>query len=135
MTLEKGVQLGTAKRYKPDVVVVNENTVIEGGCATVTAIPANSSERYEQLQKASSLPESDVDRTQMTQLKQLLFENTYVFALNDAELGCTDPVQHIIETGSHPPIKQQPYRTPFVQRETIGEMIDTMRARHCETVD
>ncbi|MCG8624504.1 MAG: hypothetical protein MJE68_21235 [Proteobacteria bacterium] len=55
MTLEKGVQLGTAKHYKPDVVVVNENTVIKGGCATVAATPANSSERYEQLQKALSL--------------------------------------------------------------------------------
>ena len=67
VTLEKGVQLGTAKRYKPDVVVLNENTVIEGGCATVAATPANSSERHEQLQKALSLPESDVDRAQMTQ--------------------------------------------------------------------
>ena len=52
-----------------------------------------------------------------------------MFELNDAELGCTDLVQHMIETGSHPPIKQQPYRTPFVQREKIGEMIDDMTER------
>ena len=52
-----------------------------------------------------------------------------MFALNDAELGCTDLVQHVIETGRHPPIKQQPYRTPFAQREKIGQMIDDMKER------
>ena len=38
----------------------------------------------------------------MAQLKKLFADNTDVFALNDAELGCTDLVQHVIETGSNP---------------------------------
>ena len=124
--LEKGAQLGVAKRYEPDVVVINENVLNEGNCAAVTATPDNSSECYEQLLKVLSLSESDVDPAQMAQLKKLLADNTDVFALNDAELGCTDLVQHVIETGSHPPIKQQPYRTPFTQHEKIGQMIDDM---------
>ncbi len=33
------------------------------------------------------------------------------FALNDSELGCTDVVQHHIDTGQHSPIKQPPYST------------------------
>ena len=63
----------------------------------------------------------------MAQLKHLLADNTDVFAVNNAALGCTDLVQHVIETGSHPPIKQQPYCTPFTQRKKIGQMIDNMK--------
>ena len=38
-----------------------------------------------------------------------------VFTLDDTELGCTDLMQHSIETGDHLPIRQQPYRTPVVR--------------------
>ena len=69
VTLKKGAQLGIAKHYEPNVVVVNENAVIEGNCAPVTATPDNSSERYEQLLKALYLPESDTDPGQVAQLK------------------------------------------------------------------
>ena len=31
-----------------------------------------------------------------------------------------------LDTGNHPPIKQQPYKTPVVRREKILEMIDAM---------
>ena len=93
------------------------------------AIPSNNSERYKQLLKTLSLPESDVNPAQMVQLKKLLADNTDVFALNDVKLGCTDLVQHAIETGSHSSVKQQPYRTPFSQREKIAQMIKDMKER------
>ena len=48
----------------------------------------------------------------------------HVFALSDHELGCTDIVCHSVDTGNAPPIKQQPYRTPIVHRETISKMIE-----------
>ena len=63
--LEKGAQLGVAKRYEPDVVVINENVLNEGNCTAVTATPDNSRKCYEQLLKALSLPENDVDPAQM----------------------------------------------------------------------
>ena len=63
----------------------------------------------------------------MTELKGLLKESTDVFALNDSELGCTNTVQHSIDTGDHVPIKQQPYRTPIVQRDQIKKMVDQMQ--------
>ena len=49
----------------------------------------------------------------MAQLKELLANNTDVFAVCDNELGCTDLVKHMIDTGDHPLIKQQPHRTNF----------------------
>jgi len=45
------------------------------------------------------------------------------FALNDSKLGCTSLVTHMINTGDHMPIKQQPYRTPFFCRQALAKMI------------
>ena len=42
-----------------------------------------------------------------------------VFAVDDGELGHTTVVKHSINTGDHPPIKQNFRRTPFVHREKI----------------
>ena len=50
-----------------------------------------------------------------------------VFALTDQELGCTDIVEHVIDTGEHTPIKQQPYRVPVVHRDKIAEMVTSMQ--------
>ena len=58
------------------------------------------------------------------QLRKLLEEYSDVFALDDSELGCTNLVQHVIDTGDHPPIKQQPYRTPVLYREKIAKFAD-----------
>ncbi len=58
------------------------------------------------------------------QLRKLLEEYSDVFSLDDSELGCTNLVQHVIDTGDHPPIKQQPYRTPVLYREKIAKFAD-----------
>ena len=51
---------------------------------------------------------------QLEKMKGVVEENHDVFALDDNELGCTDIVQHVINTGDHPPIKQPVRRLPFV---------------------
>ena len=65
---------------------------------------------------------------QFEQLKQLLEENHDVFSLG-GELGCTDIVQHVIDTGDHPPIKQPIRRIPLVHREKLSAMVDEMLAQ------
>ena len=60
-------------------------------------------------------------------MESLIVDFSDVFALDDSELGCTDILQLHIDTGEHPPIKQQPYRTPVVRRKTVSEMIDAMK--------
>ena len=59
----------------------------------------------------------------MDKLKSLLRECTDIFALDDSELGRTDIVQHEIDTGNNKPIKQQPYGTPIVRRDTIKQWL------------
>ena len=50
-----------------------------------------------------------------------------MFALSATELGHCSSVHHKIDTGDHSPIKQQPYRTPMVQREKIAKLIHDMQ--------
>lgn len=66
---------------------------------------------------------------QIEKLESLLLNSVDVFALDDSELGRTSLVKHSIDTGDHPPIKQQSCRTLFVQREKISQLIDEMQQR------
>lgn len=58
-----------------------------------------------------------VPADQSQQLTELLTEYSDVFAMCDAELGCTDVVKHSIDTSDHGAIRQQPYQVPMVYRE------------------
>ena len=73
------------------------------------------------------LPVDKLDTVELGKLREVLAESTDVFALDDSELGCTSLVQHSIDTGDHPPVKQPPYRTPVVYREKIEQMVNDMR--------
>ena len=60
-------------------------------------------------------------------LKKLLSDFGDMFALSDAELGCTSVVKHAIETWNTAHIKQFPYRTPMCRTEKIFDFIDSMQ--------
>lgn len=61
-----------------------------------------------------------------TQLKALVTEFSDLFALNDSELGCTDVLQHHIDTSDHPPIKQP----------RIDDILDALgEAKYFSTLD
>ena len=57
---------------------------------------------------------------------EVVSEFSDVFAISAEELGHTELVQHTINTGDHPPIKQLPHHTPFALRGQIEQMIAKM---------
>ena len=71
-------------------------------------------------------PPGRLTTTESLSLQNLITEYADVFALNDAELGCTSLVKHDIHTGNSAPIKQGMRRTPFVHRKIISDLIDRM---------
>lgn len=87
------------------------------------------SERSSQLLQLLDLAKCDCSPAQLDNLKVLLFEHSHVFEMNKSELGHTNVVQHVIDTGSSGPIKQQPYRTPVVQRDHIAQLIKQMQTQ------
>ena len=69
----------------------------------------------------------DCSPPELQQLKALLADNADVFALDPSQLGCCGLVQHAIDTGDKPPLKQPPYRTPVVRREKVAQLIKEMQ--------
>ena len=55
----------------------------------------------------------------------LILEFSDAFAIDQNELGTTDVVTRVIDTGDTAPIKQPPWRIPFALRErVVKEMLD-----------
>ena len=63
---------------------------------------------------------------QREELASLLDEFTDIFSSGTADLGRTGIVQHCINTGDHPPIKQAPRRVPMHQQGTVRQHVDDM---------
>ena len=133
--LDEGTPLGMVQQCEPVCQVLTEprerpslsGSQSGGLCAHVKALP-NTPERYQRLLEALELPDQLGD-DELKQLKELLRESADVFALDDSELGCTDLVRHVIDTGDHSPVRQPPHRTPMVYRDKIEQLVDEMQGR------
>ena len=61
-------------------------------------------------------------------LHELLYNYQHVFSFSIGDLGTTHMVEHRIETGSVPPIRQQPRRTsPWKHEEIVRQVTDLLQ--------
>ncbi|KAK3107127.1 hypothetical protein FSP39_007863 [Pinctada imbricata] len=74
----------------------------------------------------SDFEELHVPEGRRQEIIKLLKKNKDLIAKKDSDLGGTKTVQMKIDTGSHHPIKNRPYRTPLNNRKVIDEAIDEM---------
>jgi len=65
---------------------------------------------------------------QQHQLRELLDQFSDIFAARDEDCTHTDLVQHHIDTGNAPPIRQYPRRMPLFKRAAAEEKIQEMAA-------
>ena len=125
-TVQRGVDLGTVELlqvgHANDVVVKDEMEPEGSTCARVSGGPVVN--RNQQLLEALHLNQGALSEPQFQELQSALLRASDVFAMDSSELGHTSLVQHSIDTGDHPPIKQHPYRTPMIWQEQIVKMID-----------
>ena len=130
--LPEGMELGQVESVSdptlsPPLMTVDVEPMGTVTCANVSTIASN--ERCRRLRDMLNISKDAVNPREFQDFETFLLENHDVFALSDDELGCTDVVQHHIETGDISPIHQQPYRTPYSQREKIAELIVDMEQR------
>ena len=110
---------------KPEVVAA----LVEGDTKVTsnrTGEPIDSNPRGTHLLKDTHIEES-LSVEEIQQLKELIIELSDVFALDSSELGTTDHVTHIIDTGDSSPIKQHPCRIPFALRARVDQLVKEMR--------
>ena len=77
---------------------------------------------------------STLTKTEQKRLLQLLKQNRDIFALSLSELGRTSAIQHDIDIGESPPIRQRPYRVSPDTRETINTHVSDMLSQGIITV-
>ena len=74
----------------------------------------------------TDLTRTGISTEQVKELEKILLAADDVFALDESELGHTSLVTHLINTGDHPPIKQQPRRIPFCHKEKVCQLVNDM---------
>ena len=124
--LPSDVQLGVVEPFEE--ICDTPDSVSPSVCAKVLVDGPgyHEKERPHRLFNLLDLSESDCSSEQLDSLKALLSQHTDIFEMDSSELGHSNVVQHVINTGDSVPIKQHPYRTPIVQRERIAQLIEQM---------
>ena len=136
MTLEAGQVLGDLQAV--EVVPVPETR--EGVIRALTLIekqqgthdPGEEQEltagkdRNTRLMDILKLESSTLTDGESLQMREMLLEYADLFALDPSELSSTGIVQHSIDTGDSPPIRQPARRIPFALRGKVNEMVTDM---------
>jgi len=78
-----------------------------------------SKEHRDQVLDALDIQCKTLSSTEEAALQALVREYADVFALDSSELGATDLVQHVINTGDHPPVHQPALRILFDKVERL----------------
>lgn len=105
---------------------------IIGTCCEIQAVvrnmkrPSFSKKLPENLENILAMSNDHLDSVQQHQLRQIIAQYHDVFSTTDTDMGRTDKVQHRIDTGDSPPIKQAPRRIPFAQQEEVEIMLRDM---------
>ena len=82
--------------------------------------------RVETLLQSIPVNWQSLDKTEVAQLQSLIEGYADIFAMDHMELGKIDLVQHVIDTGSHTPIKQPPCSIPFSLRSKVETLVQEM---------
>ncbi|KAK3890167.1 hypothetical protein Pcinc_005899 [Petrolisthes cinctipes] len=70
-----------------------------------------------------------LDDSQVSPLRELLMEFADIFSTSDLDLGCTDMVEHSIDTGDHRPIKQPARRMAPAQWQEMEKVKKNIRSQ------
>ncbi|GBN04799.1 hypothetical protein AVEN_49297-1 [Araneus ventricosus] len=96
-------------------------------CEPVVDIVARPRQFFKSLRLPSILENLEgLNEEQRTAVRVLLqlFQN--LFSTSDSDVGRCNMIQHRINTGNHPPIKQYPRRLPLAKKEEAKRLVKEM---------
>ena len=110
---EKGRDNGGARPMVDREIIINESD-----CETV------SEDRRLALLNVLNDCKSNLTVEQQEKVWEVLFEYASVFSLDEYDMGCTNLIEHRIETEDERPIKIPPRRLPIAKREVVQAEIN-----------
>ena len=124
--ISPGQELGglwEVEEYNPSE---EEQADIVHAVKTGAPSPAGKDRRTSDILNSISIDKSSLSVVQRNQVENLVSRFHHLFAISPSELGHTNLVEHSINTGDHPPIKQPVRRLPFALRHTVEDMVKDM---------
>ena len=115
----------------PLPVTIHRNTKIATAELITEEVICSTSEReqaptYTELEVLLHPLPHDITESQKEQFLALLSHYSCVIAKNPDDLGCTQMIQHHIDTNGASPIRQQARRVPLPRRETVKTLLQGM---------
>ncbi|KAK3083689.1 hypothetical protein FSP39_001513 [Pinctada imbricata] len=117
VTLYPNSCIGTCESYYETV---------SGQCGAITTEIKDEAVLPDHLQDLFKRSIVHLTEDQKADLKSLLIKYQDIFSKSSQDIGQTNAVQHRINTGTAPPIRQPPRRLPFGKREIEKEEIQKM---------
>lgn len=120
ITLRRNALLATASP-----IADQDLFVVDSACSTNSASdPAPPPPAAEAVPFQELVVNPDLSAEQREQLAEMLREvGMDVFSANEFDLGRTDIVKHVIDTGTAPPVRRPPYRKSFQERSALNQIV------------
>ncbi|CAC5382458.1 unnamed protein product [Mytilus coruscus] len=121
-TLYKGTIIATCNKVNEEDIQTSEFVNKTGGQATI-----NKGRRLpDYLHEVFESSQVNLDKDQSEKFKDLLMEYSNIFSKSSEDIGLTDLVEHTINTGNHPPVRQRPRRIPLARMKDAETEIQKM---------
>ena len=117
LVIREGVHLGEVFAVgESDIVSLPQDSAVTASASPSCSVPV------------VSLKESPARQRQKAQLTALLVEHQEIFSAAGGRPGKCTLIQHPINTGNHPPLRQRAYRTSPEKREEIDRQVAALLA-------
>ena len=124
VTIYKGTRVGQASALRESEFVIagiRENGPVPHGDISVA--------KQQLLWQATETAAEDLTLAQREKLYAVLLEYADVFAEDSGDLGRTELLQHNIETGDAPLVRQPSCRIPAAQQEEVKQLLKEMETK------
>ncbi|CAC5386872.1 unnamed protein product [Mytilus coruscus] len=122
-TLYKGTIIATCNKInEEDIQTFEFVNNVAGGQATIN----KGRQLPDYLHEVFESSEVNLDKDQSEKFKDLLMEYSNIFSKSSEDIGLTDLVEHTINTGNHPPVRQRPRRIPLARMKDPEAEIQKM---------
>ena len=129
VTLFKGTKIATLETLAEASIQETAETEVGSVSTVLETLPLVSLRKQNLLEELVEKTGDGLSTTEKEQLQLLLETYADVFAEHGADIGRTGRVQHQIDTGSSPPIRQPLRRMPLAKRDQAQKLLQDMLER------
>ena len=122
-TLYKGTIIATCNKVDEEDIQTSEFVNSVAGSQTIVN---KGRQLPDYLHEVFESNQANLDKDQKEKFRDLLIEYSDIFSKSSEDIGLTDLVEHTINTGNHPPVRQRPRRIPLARMKDAEAEIQKM---------